>query len=93
MGRVLEQLLNLGGTKIMTTTASTTIVSNLKSATAPTSNTLKAAGASGIDMSGMLSLAVAKALELKACLNLIARSTDGADPNLATLNDVLASLV
>jgi hypothetical protein len=77
----------------MTTTASTTIVSNLKSATAPTSNTLKASGASGIDMSGMLALAVAKALELKACLNLIARSTDGADPNLATLNDVLASLV
>jgi hypothetical protein len=29
---------------------------------------------------------------LKACLTLVARSTDGADANLATINDILASL-
>jgi len=74
-------------------TASTTIVSNLKSASAPTSNTLKAASAAGIDASGMLALAQSKALELKTCLTLLARATDGADPNLATINNILASLV
>jgi len=77
----------------MSTTASTTIISNLKNATAPTANTLKAANAAGIDMSGMLALAQSKALELKVCLTLLARVTDGADPNLATINDILASLV
>ena len=74
-------------------TASTTIISNLKSAAAPTGNTSKAANTLGIDMNGMLALATSKALELKACLALIAHATDGADPNLATLNNVLASLV
>lgn len=74
-------------------TASTTIISNLKSASAPTANTMKAAGTQGIDISGMLALAQSKALELKACLALIVRATDGADPNLATLNNILASLV
>jgi len=33
-----------------------------------------------------------KAYELKTCLALIAGKTDSADPNLTTLNDVLASL-
>jgi hypothetical protein len=74
-------------------TASTTIISNLKSASVPTANTMKAAGAEGIDMSGMLALAQSKALELKTCLTLIVRATDGADPNLTTLNNILASLV
>lgn len=74
-------------------TASTTIISNLKSASAPTANTLKAGGTAGIDIQGMLALAQSKALELKACLTLLARSTDGADPNLATVNNILASLV
>ncbi len=74
-------------------TPSTSIISNLKGAAAPTSNTLKAAGTAGIDMSGMLALAQTKALELKACLTLLARATDGADPNLATINNILASLV
>jgi hypothetical protein len=74
-------------------TASTTIISNLKSATAPTANTLKAANAAGIDMNGMLALAQSKALELKACLALLARSTDAADTNLATIDNILASLV
>ena len=77
----------------MSTTASTTIISNLKNATAPTANTLKAANAAGIDVNGMLALAQSKALELKSCLTLLARATDGADPNLATINDILASLV
>ncbi len=76
----------------MSTTASTTIVSNLKNAMAPTGNTAKAASAAGLDMAGMMSLAQTKALELKAHLTLVARVTDGADPNLATLNDILASL-
>ncbi|MGA2855243.1 MAG: hypothetical protein ABSE40_00150 [Candidatus Sulfotelmatobacter sp.] len=74
-------------------TPSTSIISNLKGAAAPTSNTLKAAGAAGLDMSGMLALAQSKALELKACLTLLARATDAADPNLATINNILASLV
>ena len=74
-------------------TASTTIISNLKSAAAPTSNTLKAAGTAGLDVNGMLALAQSKALELKTCLTLLVRATDGADPNLATINNVLASLV
>jgi hypothetical protein len=33
-----------------------------------------------------------KAYELKECLTLIVAKTDSADPNLTTLNDVLASL-
>jgi hypothetical protein len=74
-------------------TASTTIISNLKSAAAPTANTARTANTAGIDMSGMLALAQSKALELKACLNLLTRAMDGADPNLTTLNNILASLV
>lgn len=77
----------------MSTTASTTIISNLKGATAPTANTLKSANGAAVDMNGMLALAQSKALELKACLTLLAKWTDAADPNLTTINDVLASLV
>jgi len=76
----------------MSTVPSTTIISNLKAATTPTTNTLKSAGTGGVDMPGMLALALSKAAELKACLTLIVRSTDGADPNLTALNDILASL-
>jgi hypothetical protein len=76
----------------MSTTASTTIISNLKSVALSTANTLKSANSEGIDMPGMLALALSKAAELKACLTLIVRSTDSADSNLATLNDILASL-
>jgi len=74
-------------------TPSTTIISNLKNASTPTANTLKAADIAGIDFPGMMALAQAKALELKVCLTLLARATDGADPNLTTLNNILASLV
>jgi len=73
-------------------TASTTIISNLKGATPPTANTLKAASTAGIDIQGMLALAQIKALELKVCLTLVVRATDGADPNLTTINNILASL-
>lgn len=76
----------------MTTIPSTTIITNLKSVSLSTGNTLKSAGAGGIDMAGMLALALSKAAELKVCLTLIVRSTDGADPNLMALNDILASL-
>jgi len=76
----------------MSTIPSTTIITNLRNATASTANTLKSAGAGGIDITGMLALALGKATELKTCLTLIVRSTDGADPNLATLDDILASL-
>lgn len=76
----------------MSTVPSTTIITNLKSVTSATANTLKSAGAEGIDMPGMLALALSKANELKVCLTLLVRSTDGAAPNLATLNDILASL-
>ncbi|MGC2448583.1 MAG: hypothetical protein WA477_13140, partial [Candidatus Sulfotelmatobacter sp.] len=71
---------------------STTIITNLKSATPPTTNTLADANTYGLDMPGMLSLALSKANELKVCLTLIASRTDSADPNLATLNNILASL-
>ena len=76
----------------MTTIPSTTIITNLKNSILSTANTLKSANAAGLDMPGMLALGLSKALELKVCLTLIVRSTDGADPNLATLNDILASL-
>jgi hypothetical protein len=76
----------------MSTVPSTTIVTNLKNVTAPTANTLADANGYGMDMPGMLASALTKAYELKACLALIAAKTDSADPNLTTLNDVLASL-
>lgn len=73
-------------------TPSTTIVTNLKNLSAPTANTLADAHAEGLDMPGMLAVALTKAYELKNCLTLLANHTDGADPNLTTLNNVLASL-
>jgi hypothetical protein len=76
----------------MSATPSTTIITNLKIATLPMANTLKAANTGDIDANGMLALAQSKALELKTCLTLLARATDGADGNLAILNNVLASL-
>lgn len=76
----------------MSTVPSTTIITNLRALTTPTANTLKSAGADGFDMQGMLALALSKAIELKACLTLVVRTSDGADPNLAALNDILASL-
>ena len=76
----------------MTTIPSTTIITNLRTASASTSNTLKSASTGGVDMPGMMALALSKANELKGCLTLVARSTDSADPNLTTLNDILASL-
>lgn len=76
----------------MSTTPSTTIITNLKNATPSTANTLKAANTAGIDIAGMLALAQVKALELKACLTLLAKAIDSADGNLATVNNILASL-
>jgi hypothetical protein len=76
----------------MSTTPSTTIITNLKTLSNPTSNTLKSAGTGGLDMPGMLSLALSKANELKACLTLVVKTSDGADPNLTAINDILASL-
>jgi len=76
----------------VSTTASTTVITNLKNLAASTSNTLKAGGAAGMDVSGMLALAQSKALELKSCLTLLVRVIDSADPNLTTLNNILASL-
>ncbi|MFZ0420472.1 MAG: hypothetical protein WAM04_20380, partial [Candidatus Sulfotelmatobacter sp.] len=76
----------------MSTVPSTTIITNLKNMTSPTANTLADANAEGMDMPGMLSLALTKANELKVCLTLMVRSTDSADPNLTNLNDILASL-
>jgi hypothetical protein len=76
----------------MSTIPSTTIITSLKTVALSTANTLKSANAEGIDMPGMLALALSKAAELKVCLMLIVRSTDSADSNLVTLNDILASL-
>jgi hypothetical protein len=78
--------------EIMSIVPSTTIITNLKTLTSSTANTVKSASSSGVDMPGMLALALSKAIELKACLTLVARSTDGADANLTTINDILASL-
>jgi len=58
----------------MSTIPSTTIITNLKTVTTSTANTLKNGN------------------ELKVCLNLLVRSIDAADPNLTTLDDILASL-
>lgn len=76
----------------MSVIPSTTIITNLKTLNAASANTLKSACLGGVDMPGMLALALVKANELKVCLTLIARSTDGADANLTTINDILASL-
>jgi hypothetical protein len=76
----------------MTTVPSTTIITNLKNATPPTANTLADADGGGLDMPGMLALALTKAYELKVCLTKIVQFTDSTDPNLPTLNDILASL-
>lgn len=76
----------------MSTVPSTTIITNLKTLSLSTANTLKNANSNGVDMPGMLALALSKALELKVHLALLARSTDSADGNLTTLNDILASL-
>jgi len=73
-------------------TPSTTIITNLKALATPTANTLKNSGADGADMPGMLALALTKAAELKVCLTLLAKITDSADPNLTTVNNILASL-
>jgi hypothetical protein len=45
-----------------------------------------------MDVTGMMSLAQTKALELKSHLTLLVHVTDAADGNLATLNNILASL-
>ncbi|HEY1679673.1 MAG TPA: hypothetical protein VGG04_18295 [Candidatus Sulfotelmatobacter sp.] len=73
--------------------ASTTIVTNLKNATAPTANSMSEANTAGRDANGMLALTLTKALELKTCLTLLAAVTDAGDPNLATFTNILASLV
>jgi hypothetical protein len=73
-------------------TPSTTIVTNLKGLAAPTTNTVADSNTAGLDVNGMLSLALTKALELKNCLTLLAAHTDSADPNLTTIDNVLASL-
>ncbi|MCU1303046.1 MAG: hypothetical protein JWQ87_3330 [Candidatus Sulfotelmatobacter sp.] len=76
----------------MSTVPSITIITNLKNLTSSTTNSLKSGSAEGIDMPGMLALALSKATELKVCLTLITRAIDGADPNSQTLTNILASL-
>ncbi len=76
----------------MSTVPSTTIITNLKNLTPPTANTISDATGYGLDMPGMLALALTKAYELKVCLTVVVSKTDSADPNLTALNDVLASL-
>ncbi len=76
----------------MTVTPSTTIITNLKDVTPPTANTITDSVSVGMDVNGMLALALTKAYELKECLTLLAEHTDPADPNLVTIDNVLASL-
>jgi hypothetical protein len=73
-------------------TPSTTIITNLKDLTPPTANTIADSIAYGLDANGMLAEALGKAYELKTCLTLLVAHTDSADPNLTTMNNVLASL-
>jgi hypothetical protein len=73
-------------------TPSTTIITNLKDVTAPTANTITDSVTAGLDVRGMLALALSKAYELKVCLSLLVEHTDSADPNLTTMNNILASL-
>jgi len=73
-------------------TPSTTIITNLKGVSAPTANTVADSNTAGLDVNGMLALALTKAYELKVNLTLLVAHTDSADPNLATLNNILASL-
>jgi hypothetical protein len=73
-------------------TPSTTIITNLKGVAAPTANTITDSNTAGVDVHGMLALALTKAYELKVCLSLLVEHTDSADPNLTTMNNVLASL-
>jgi len=77
----------------MSTTPSTTIITNLKDLTPPTANTIADSVGYGLDVNGMQADALTKAYELKNCLTLLVAHTDSADPNLATMNNVLASLV
>ena len=74
-------------------TPSTTIITNLKNVSLPTANTIAASTAYGMDVNGMLAEALTKTYEVKTCLALLAAHTDAADPNLATINNILASLV
>jgi hypothetical protein len=75
--------------------ASTTIISDLATvrATAPTAATkAKALTAPELDIVGELSAAQAAIIQARTSLNNIVAATDSADPNLATLNNVLLSL-
>ncbi len=74
-------------------TPSTTIITNLKGLSAPTANTIASSNTAGLDVNGSLTLALAKAYKLKVSLALLVQHTDAADPNLVTLNNILASLV
>ena len=76
----------------MSTTPSTTIITNLKTLTAPTANTIADSVAYGLDVVGTQADALTKAYELKTCLAILVAHTDSADPNLATMNNILASL-
>ncbi len=73
-------------------TPSTTIITNLKGLSAPMANTIASSNTAGLDVNGSLALALAKAYKLKVSLTLLVAHTDAADPNLATLNNILASL-
>jgi hypothetical protein len=73
-------------------TPSTTIITNLKGVSAPTANTVTDSTTAGMDVNGMLAEALTKAYELKSSLTLLAEHTDSADPNLTTINNILASL-
>ena len=73
-------------------TPSTTIITNLKGLTPPTANTITDSVTAGLDVNGMQALGLTKAYELKQCLTLLVQHTDAADPNLATFNNILASL-
>jgi hypothetical protein len=81
----------------MTVTPSTTLLTDLETviSTPPTTATktkAKTSAGGDIDYVGMCSAALAALAQAKETLIEITAATDSADPNLATLANILASL-
>jgi hypothetical protein len=78
----------------MASTNSTTLLTDVRKplTTAPTAATKSKAIALEVDYLGMRSAAEAALIEARASLTILVAATDSADTNLATLNNIIASL-
>jgi post-segregation antitoxin (ccd killing protein) len=72
--------------------ANTTMITSTKTLTTPTALTIAAAKAAGIDYSGMMSAALSALAQSQCSLKALAAATHAADPNLATINNMLLTL-